>query len=78
MASFLHLDVDLYQSYIDCLDALYERVVSGGIIAIDEYLNGIEYPKYPGGFKALEVFLKDKNDDICRDLKTGKYYIVKR
>lgn len=75
---FLHLDVDLFQSYMDCLEALYDKVVSGGIIAFDESLNGIDYAKYPGGFAAIETFFADKEFDLSRDLKTGKYYIVKR
>lgn len=35
--ALLHLDVDLYQSYKDCLDILYPKVAEGGIIAFDEY-----------------------------------------
>lgn len=77
---FLHLDADLYPSYMDCLKELYAKVVPGGIIAIDEYLNGMEYGKYPGGFYAIRDFFKDREHevDICRDLITGKYYIIKR
>lgn len=75
--AFLHLDGDLYQSYMDCFHLLYDKVVSGGIIAFDEGLNGIEYAKYPGGFTAIHRFLGDKNVDLCRDMGTGKYYIVK-
>jgi len=75
--ALLHLDVDLYQSYLDALEVLYNKVVIGGIIIIDEYLNGIEYAKYPGGYLAVKNFFTDKNVDICRDLITGKYYIVK-
>ncbi len=76
--SFLHLDGDLYQSYIDCLLPLYDKVVSGGIIALDECLNGVEYAKYPGGFRAVTDFFKDKPVDLCRDITTGKYYVLKR
>ncbi|NOZ10114.1 MAG: hypothetical protein GXP09_03585 [Gammaproteobacteria bacterium] len=35
--SFLHLDVDLYQSYIDSLNYFYDLVLPGGVIAFDEY-----------------------------------------
>lgn len=76
--SFLHLDGDLYQSYIDCLEALYDKVVPGGIIALDECVNGIEYAKYPGGFTATTRFFEGKDVDLCRDMVTGKYYILKR
>ena len=75
--AFLHLDGDLYQSYMDCFAVLYDKVVSDGIIAFDECLSGIEYAKYPGGFTAIERFLADKQVDLCRDMATGKYYIVK-
>lgn len=75
--ALLHLDVDLYQSYLDALVVLYDKVVPGGVIIIDEYLNGIEFAKYPGGYKAIKKFFADKHVDICRDLETGKYYIVK-
>jgi O-methyltransferase len=76
--SFLHLDVDLYQSYLDCLEHFYEKVVPGGIIAIDELINDFEYVKYPGAFIAISQFFKGRDADVCRDLETGKYYIVKR
>lgn len=75
---FLHLDADLYDSYLDCLRALWDKVVSGGIVALDECLNGIEYAKYPGGFAAVDDYLGDDQADLCRDRKTGKYYLVKR
>ena len=75
--AFLHLDGDLYQSYMDCFTVLYDKVVSGGIIAFDECLNGIEYAKYPGGFTAIKNFLLSKDVDLCRDMVTGKYYVVK-
>ena len=75
---FLHLDADLYSSYMDCLRLLYEQVVSGGIIALDECLSGIEYAKYPGGFAAIDDFLQEEQVDLCRDRTTGKYFLVKR
>ena len=75
--AFLHLDGDLYQSYVDCFTALYDKVVSGGIIAFDECLNGIEYAKYPGGFIAIKEFLLAHGADLCRDMITGKYYTIK-
>ena len=39
--ALLHLDVDLYQSYLDCLNGLYEFVVPGGIILFDEYADQV-------------------------------------
>ena len=37
MYSFVHIDVDLYQSVKDSLDYFFPRMVMGGIIIIDDY-----------------------------------------
>jgi len=48
----LFLDCDLYQSYMDCLGALYEQVVPGGVVIFDEYYS----LKYPGACWAVAEF----------------------
>ncbi|MBL7220595.1 MAG: class I SAM-dependent methyltransferase [Phycisphaerae bacterium] len=48
----LFLDCDLYQSYIDCLGALYELVIPGGVVIFDEYYS----LKYPGACWAVAEF----------------------
>ena len=53
----LHIDCDLYQSYLDCLNNLYENVVDGGCIIFDEYFS----LKYPGARDAVNEFFEDKN-----------------
>jgi O-methyltransferase len=35
--SFVHLDVDLYQSTYDCLEFFYPRLIKGGIILTHDY-----------------------------------------
>ena len=52
----LHIDCDLYQSYLDCLNNLYENVVEGGCIIFDEYFS----LKYPGARDAVDEFFVDK------------------
>ena len=52
----LHLDCDLYESYLDCLNMLYKNVVSGGSIIFDEYYSH----KYPGARIAVNEFFEDK------------------
>jgi hypothetical protein len=52
----LFLDCDLYQSYKDCLDALYSKVISGGAIIFDEYYS----LKYPGPRLVVNEFFEDK------------------
>lgn len=53
----LFLDCDLYRSYKECLDTLYEQVVRGGAIIFDEYYS----LKYPGARLAVYEFFKDKD-----------------
>ncbi len=53
---FVHLDCDIYQSYRTCLEALYPRVVPGGIILFDEYRS----PVWPGATEAVDEFFSDK------------------
>lgn len=36
--SFVHLDVDIYDSVKDCLAYFYPRMVPGGVIVLDDYL----------------------------------------
>ena len=49
---FIHLDVDLYQSYKECPEGLYDRLVPGGVIVFDEW----ECEKWPGGTLAIKEF----------------------
>jgi hypothetical protein len=83
---FLHLDLDLYEGYRDALRYLYPMVVSGGIIAFDEYKEfpkGAEYgegtiEKWPGCTKAVDEFFRGMGYTIKYYPPTKKYYIVKR
>ena len=55
--SFVHLDVDLYQSTIDSLRYFYPRLVTGGIILIhDFHTDGIK--------KAINEFLTENDIQI--------------
>ena len=53
----LHIDCDLYQSYLDCLNNLYENIVEGGCVIFDEYFS----LKYPGARDAVDEFFENKN-----------------
>jgi O-methyltransferase len=35
--AYAHVDVDLYQSVLDCIEFVYPRLVPGGIIIFDDY-----------------------------------------
>ena len=58
--SFVHLDVDTYQSTLNCLRYLYPRLMSNGVIISHDYNN---YPT-PGVKKAFSEFFKDKPEHI--------------
>ena len=74
--ALLHIDADLYNSYRDAYTYLFPKVVQGGIIIFDEYLNTTEIAKFPGAKKAIdETFLKECI--LKREEASGKYYAVK-
>ena len=55
--SLLHLDMDIYEPTKFVLNLLFDRVVKGGIILIDDY------PTEYGAVKAIDEFIK-KNKEI--------------
>ncbi len=64
--SFVHLDANLYQSYITCFDALYHRVSPGGFMLFDEYTKWA----YPGARQAIDEFFADKPEGIIEQPTT--------
>ena len=75
LIALLHIDVDTYEATMACLDHLYERVVKGGIIILDDY------GQVNGATKAVNEFLVKKN--IESNIKKLPYnyipaYIVKK
>ena len=59
--AYLHLDCDLYSSLKTCLEHLYPFVVSGGIIAFDEYLDKKDHRLFPGAKKAIDEYFENIN-----------------
>lgn len=74
--ALLHLDCDLYKSYITALEMLYDKVVPGGIILFDEYEEG----KFPGARKAIDEFFYAKSEVIEQfsGYRYDKYFTVKK
>lgn len=80
--SFLHLDVDLYDFYMHCLNYFYPKVIDGGIIIFDEYID-----KYSSSLKkgwgcygakvAIDEFVKLNNLNLSEH-PTGYKYIIKK
>jgi O-methyltransferase len=76
--SVVHLDCDLYQSYVTCLDFFYPRMRPGGYMVFDEYDFAADV--YPGAQKAIDGFLADKPERIQRfpDLSNPRFFIIKQ
>jgi len=54
--SFAHIDVDIYQSVLDCCSFIYPRLIPGGFIVFDDY----GQPSCPGARQAVDAFFEDK------------------
>ena len=67
--SFVHLDVDLYKSTIECLKFFYPRLVQGGIILVHDYhSDGIQ--------KAFKEFLQSNKAQLI-ELTGSQCMIIK-
>lgn len=75
--SFLHLDVDLYESYKICLKHLFPKVSEGGVVLFDEYEGPKEEFKFPGAKKAIDEYFKNTKYKPIKDKSSGKYFLVK-
>ena len=72
--SLLHVDVDLYQSYLDVLENLYPMVSHGGVVAFDEYRD----PNWVGASQAIHEFFGNDVNIRESEILPGKYYLVKK
>ncbi len=68
--SFVHLDVDLYESTLACLKYFYPLMNPGGVILSHDYsiLAGVE--------RAFKEFLADKPEGLI-DLPTTQCMVIK-
>ena len=83
--SFLHLDVDLYNSYKDCLEFFFPKLKKGGIVTFDEYYDDVNIPSekllkkgydWRGSNVAIDEYVA-KNDLKLLNHYTGYKYIIK-
>jgi O-methyltransferase len=70
----IHIDTDLYQPTLDCLQYFGPRLVSGGVVVLDDYASG----KCPGVPKAVVEYLEDTNEFHAWDMRTEQLMLVKR
>ena len=79
--SFLHLDVDLYYSYKDCLEFFFPKILKNGIVTFDEYEPNTEVKNrkgwnFIGANKAIDEFVEKNNLKLIEHW-TGFKYIIK-
>lgn len=68
--SFVHFDVDTYESTINCLKFFYSRMSKGGIIISHDYFY------VPGVRRAFDEFFKDKSEPII-EMSGSQCLVVK-
>ncbi|MDC1016408.1 macrocin O-methyltransferase [Planktomarina temperata] len=73
--SILHLDGDLYESVKTPLNNLWQKVVIGGLVVIDDYaVEETENERFPGARTAIKEFLRDNvNFDYLTSLRGTPY-----
>jgi O-methyltransferase len=69
--SFVHLDVDTYESTAACLSALYELLLPGGIMLIYDYSNAA------GVRRAVDEFSQQHMRDRLIELSVSQALIIK-
>lgn len=70
--SFIHIDVDIYKSVLDCCEFFYSRMSKGGIMIFDDY----GFVSCPGAKSAVDEFFKNKIEFPIY-LPTGQCLVVK-
>jgi O-methyltransferase len=73
---FVHLDCVIYESYKQCLEFFYPRLVQNGVILFDEYNDA----PWPGCTRAVDEFLRYKPEkplEVTSDNQI-KYYLRKQ
>ena len=72
--AFLHLDCDVYSSYMDCLTNLWPRLSIGAVTVLDEYASA----KFFGAKRAVDDFLASLHPESYALVPDTRWYIVKQ
>ena len=70
----VHIDTDLYQPTVACLDYFGARMSPGGVIVLDDYAS----VKCPGVPKALSEYMDRTDQFQVWDLRTEQLILIKR
>lgn len=71
--SFVHLDVDVYESYINALNVFYPKMIKGGVIICDDY----NWGTCLGAKVACDEFFESKPEKKHNALLQGTLVITK-
>lgn len=69
--SFVHLDVDLYESTLACLEFFYTRMPAGAALVVDDY----GMPSCPGVKLAVDAFMANKPEKVIDSGFKSCYFI---
>jgi O-methyltransferase len=70
---FVHADVDIHRSVLDCCRFFYPRLVSGGVMIFDDYGRN----SCPGAKEAVDAFFAETPEKPVY-VPTGQAFVVKR
>jgi len=70
---FVHVDVDIYQSTLDCFSFFFPRMSSGGVIICDDY----GFPQCRGAKQAVDEYLVDKQGWSGGEIDTHQFILRK-
>lgn len=70
--SLAHIDVDIYQSVLDCCEFVYPRLVPSGFLLFDDY----GFPSCAGARKAVDEYFTGKSE-VPVVLPTGQALIFR-
>ena len=70
--AFVHVDVDLYKSVVDCIDFSYPRLVTGGLMVFDDY----GFPSCVRAREAVDAAFRDRRETPIY-LPTGQALVIK-
>jgi predicted O-methyltransferase YrrM len=72
---FAHIDSDTHASHVECLHALYDQMIPGGVIAFDDY----HETKWPGATKAIDEFFASRPETVeKRDDRSDPAWFVRK
>jgi hypothetical protein len=70
---FVHVDVDIYPATRDCLDFFSDRLLTGGIMIVDDY----GFTTCGGNKQAVDQFVTQRRDFMRFHLETGQSLLVR-